>query len=179
MVCGSWASRRVNANAAAGDDTIAFDSSFNVPRTITVGGTLMTINGSGALTINGPGMNLLTVSGNNASRIFEVSNVSPATLGTVTFNNLILTEKMLPSLKRSAGNENVLLVPAQTGGEDFSYFQEKVPGLFVFLGGMTKGKDPKTAASHHTPDFFIDESGLSLGVKALTNLAIDYMEMKK
>ena len=97
----------------------------------------------------------------------------------VTFNNLILTEKMLPSLKRSAGNENVLLVPAQTGGEDFSYFQEKVPGLFVFLGGMTKGKDPKTAASHHTPDFFIDESGLSLGVKALTNLAIDYMEMKK
>ena len=97
----------------------------------------------------------------------------------VTFNNLILTEKMLPSLKRSAGNENVLLVPAQTGAEDFSYFQEKVPGLYFFLGGMPKGKDPKTAASHHTPDFFIDESGLSLGVKALTNLAIDYMEMKK
>lgn len=97
----------------------------------------------------------------------------------VTYNDLALTEKMLPSLKRSAGSEKVLLVPAETGAEDFSYFQEKVPGLYVFLGGMPKGKDPKTAASHHTPDFFIDESGLSLGVKALTNLTIDYMEMKK
>ncbi len=97
----------------------------------------------------------------------------------VTYNDLALTEKMLPSLKRSAGSEQVLLVPAETGAEDFSYFQEKVPGLYVFLGGMPKGKDPKTAASHHTPDFFIDESGLSLGVKALTNLTIDYMDMKK
>lgn len=97
----------------------------------------------------------------------------------VTYNDPALTEKMLPSLKRSAGSEKVLLVPAETGAEDFSYFQEKVPGLYFFLGGMPKGKDPKTAASHHTPDFFIDESGLSLGVKALTNLTIDYMEMKK
>lgn len=97
----------------------------------------------------------------------------------VTYNDLALTEKMLPSLKRSAGSEKVILVPAETGAEDFSYFQEKVPGLYVFLGGMPKGKDPKTAASHHTPDFFIDESGLSLGVKALTNLTLDYMEMKK
>jgi amidohydrolase len=97
----------------------------------------------------------------------------------VTYNDPALTEKMLPSLKRSAGSEKVLLVPAETGAEDFSYFQEKVPGLYFFLGGMPKGKDPKTAASHHTPDFFIDESGLSLGVKALTNLTIDYMEMRR
>lgn len=97
----------------------------------------------------------------------------------VTYNDLALTEKMLPSLRRSAGNEKVILVPAWTGAEDFSIFQEKVPGLFVFLGGMPKGKDPKTAASHHTPDFFIDESGLSLGVKALTNLTLDYLDMGK
>ena len=97
----------------------------------------------------------------------------------MTYNDLALTEKMLPSLRRSAGNEKVILVPAWTGAEDFSIFQEKVPGLFVFLGGMPKGKDPKTAASHHTPDFFIDESGLSLGVKALTNLTLDYLDMGK
>lgn len=95
----------------------------------------------------------------------------------VTYNDPALTEKMLPSLKNTAGADKVVLVPAETGAEDFSYYQEKAPGVYIFLGGMPKGKDPKTAASHHTPDFFIDESGFSLGVKALSNLAIDYMEM--
>ena len=93
----------------------------------------------------------------------------------VTYNQPALTEKMLPTLQRTAGTENVLLRPAVTGAEDFSFFQEKVPGLFIFLGGMPKGKKPEEAPSHHTPDFFIDESGLSLGVKAMCNLTLDYM----
>ncbi len=97
----------------------------------------------------------------------------------VTFNDPALTEKMLPSLQQSAGRENVVLTVAQTGAEDFSFFQEKVPGLFFFLGGMPKGGNPLTAPSHHTPDFFIDESGLKLGVQTLANLTIDYMEMEK
>lgn len=97
----------------------------------------------------------------------------------VTYNDPALTEKMLPSLRRTAGTENVLLRQAVTGAEDFSFFQEKVPGLFIFLGGMPKGKDPLTAPSHHTPDFFIDESGLMLGVKALTNLTLDYLAAPK
>jgi amidohydrolase len=95
----------------------------------------------------------------------------------VTFNDVALTERMLPSLRKTAGTENVQLRPPVTGAEDFSFFQQKVPGLFIFLGGMPKGKDPKTAPSHHTPDFYIDESGFTLGVKALVNLTIDYMEM--
>ncbi|MCX2573303.1 amidohydrolase [Pedobacter sandarakinus] len=97
----------------------------------------------------------------------------------VTFNNVALTEKMLPSMKATAGAENVMLKPPVTGAEDFSFFQEKVPGLFVFLGGMRKGKDPLKTASHHTPDFYLDESGFVLGVKLLANLTLDYMSMKK
>lgn len=97
----------------------------------------------------------------------------------ITFNDSALTEKMLPSLRSSAGTENVLLKPAHTGAEDFSFYQQKVPGIFFNLGGMPKGGDPKTAPSHHTPDFFIDESGLKLGVEALANLTLDYMEMSK
>lgn len=97
----------------------------------------------------------------------------------VTFNDVALTAKMLPSLKATAGAEHVLLRPPVTGAEDFSFFQEKVPGLFIFLGGMPKGQDPKKAPSHHTPDFFIDESGFVLGVNALANLALDYMAIKK
>ena len=96
----------------------------------------------------------------------------------VTYNDITLTEKMLPSLEKVAGAENVKLIPAITGAEDFSFFQEKVPGLFFFLGGMPKGMNPKTAPSHHTPDFMIDESSFKLGVKALAWLTLDYMEVK-
>jgi amidohydrolase len=96
----------------------------------------------------------------------------------VTFNNPELTQKMLPTLQKAAGTENVLLRPPVTGAEDFSFYQEKVPGLFFFLGGMPKGEDPLKAPSHHTPDFFIDESGFTLGVKTLCNLTLDYMAGK-
>ncbi len=97
----------------------------------------------------------------------------------VTYNDLALTSQMLPSLQKSAGADKVILIPAATGAEDFSFYQEKVPGLFIFLGGMPKGKDPVTSPSHHTPDFFIDESGFTLGVNTLANLTLDYMNAKK
>ena len=93
----------------------------------------------------------------------------------VTYNDPALTDRMLASLQRSAGKENVQLKPPVTGAEDFSFYQEKVPGLFYFLGGMPKGKDPLTTPSHHIPDFFIDESGLKLGVTSLVNLTLDYL----
>ena len=95
----------------------------------------------------------------------------------VTFNNIELTAKMLPSLKKTAGESNVLLVPAETGAEDFSFFANEVPGLYFYIGGMPKGQDPKMAASHHTPDFYLEESGFILGVNAMVNLVADYMEM--
>jgi amidohydrolase len=97
----------------------------------------------------------------------------------VTFNNLELTAKMLPSLQKSAGISNVLLVPAETGAEDFSFFANEVPGFYFYIGGLPKGQDPKTSASHHTPDFFLDESGFILGVNAMVNLVADYMELDK
>jgi amidohydrolase len=92
---------------------------------------------------------------------------------TITYNDLALTAQMLPTLERSAGKENVRLFKATTGGEDFSYFQEKVPGLYFFLGGMPT--DATSPAPHHTPDFYIDESGLLLGVKTFTNIVFDYL----
>ncbi|MGX1930006.1 amidohydrolase [Flagellimonas sp. 2504JD4-2] len=93
----------------------------------------------------------------------------------ITFNDLELTPKMVPTLERVAGKENVVVHKAITGAEDFSYFQEKVPGLYFFLGGMTPGNTE--SFPHHTPDFKIDDSGLLLGVKAMTELTIDYLNM--
>jgi amidohydrolase len=97
----------------------------------------------------------------------------------VTFNNIELTNTMIPSLQKSAGAENVLLKPAKTGSEDFSFYAQKVPGLFFFLGGMPKGKDPKTAGPHHTPEFMIEDSSFKLGVIAFCNLVFDYPELNK
>lgn len=97
----------------------------------------------------------------------------------VTYNNAALVQSMLPSLQKSAGVDNVKLIPAITGSEDFSFFAQKVPGLFFFLGGMPKGTDPKMAGPHHTPEFMIDDSAFKLGVIALSNLVFDYTETNK
>lgn len=97
----------------------------------------------------------------------------------VTFNDVALTKSMLASLQKSAGVENVLLIPSVTGSEDFSFYAQKVPGLFFRLGGMPKGKDPKTAGPHHTPQFMIDDIAFKLGVITFCNLVFDYAEGSK
>ena len=104
--------------------------------------------------------------GGEASIIFQ-NNTS------ITYNDEELTARILPSLQTVAGEENVIIMKATTGGEDFSFFQEKVPGVYFFLGGMTAGNSE--SFPHHTPDFMIDESGLLLGVKAFTQISIDYL----
>lgn len=97
----------------------------------------------------------------------------------VTFNNPELTMEMLPSLKKTAGADKVVLKPAKTGSEDFSFYSQKVPGLFFFLGGLPKGKDPKTASPHHTAGFMIDDASFKTGIKAFCNLVFDYEDLYK
>ena len=91
----------------------------------------------------------------------------------ITYNDPDLVAQMLPSMQRVAGDANVQTQKAVTGAEDFSYFQREVPGFYFFLGGMTPGNT--TPFPHHTPDFLIDDSGLLLGVKALTEMSLDYL----
>ncbi|WP_377065308.1 amidohydrolase [Negadavirga shengliensis] len=96
----------------------------------------------------------------------------------VTYNDPGLTEKMIATLEKVAGQENLVQHDLATGAEDFSFFQKEKPGLFIFLGGMPKDGDPKKAPSHHTPDFYLDESGFILGVRALGHLTLDYLGSK-
>jgi amidohydrolase len=93
----------------------------------------------------------------------------------VTRNDEKLTERMLPTLRRVAGADNVRLGPLTGTAEDFSFFQQKVPGLFFFLGVTPKDQDPTKAAMNHSPLFYADESALPIGVKVMTNLALDYL----
>jgi len=92
----------------------------------------------------------------------------------VTYNNPALVKKMLPSLEKATGKGNVLEAEWVTGAEDFAFYGQKAPAFFFFVGGMPKGGNPKTVPSHHTPDFYIDDSRLDVGVKAFCNIVFDY-----
>ena len=96
----------------------------------------------------------------------------------VTINNPELTERMLPTLKRVAGEANVILNGKVTGSEDFSFFAQRAPGLFVFLGGTPRGSDMKQIGFNHSPRFRIEESAMKLGVRTLLNLTVDYLEKR-
>ena len=105
-----------------------------------------------------------------ATAAFEVDSGYP-----VTVNDTALTNQMLPTLRWAAGAAGAGIRPLVTGAEDFSYFQEKVPGVFIMLGVTPKDKDPRTVAANHSPYFFADEAALPNGVRAMAGLAVDYL----
>ena len=92
----------------------------------------------------------------------------------VNFNDPALAKKAAISLSKVAGAENVFESNWTTAAEDFSFYGEKAPTFFFSLGGMEKGKKPSEVGGHHTPDFYLDESGFINGVKAFCNLVFDF-----
>ena len=96
----------------------------------------------------------------------------------VTYNDPELVKMMLPSFEKAAGKENVTEREWVTGAEDFSFFGTKAPSFFIYFGGMPKGADKQKAPPHHTPDFYIDDSRLDVGVKAFCFLVFDYAKLK-
>lgn len=93
----------------------------------------------------------------------------------VTVNDEALTKRMAASLERAVGADRMMVAPLVTGSEDFSFFQEKVPGVFVFLGITPRDQDWRKVAQNHSPYFFADESALPVGVRTLGSLALDYL----
>jgi amidohydrolase len=96
-------------------------------------------------------------------------------LNPVTYNDPALTERMAPTLRRVAGAGAISTAQLTTTAEDFSRYQQQVPGLFFFLGITPKDADPKQVAPNHSPRFYVDEAALPVGVRALATLTIDYM----
>lgn len=115
---------------------------------------------------------------NIAASSGATADVTIETKTLVTYNEPSLVKKTLPSLMKAAGANNVIETTWQTGAEDFSFYNEKAPSFFFYLGALPNGKNPKDAAPHHTPNFFIDESGFTVGVKAFCNLVFDYAKVK-
>jgi amidohydrolase len=174
-------SRNLNVTENAGVVTIGAINGGNrsniIPEQVVMLGTIRALSAADEKMMIERVKTIATKTAEAAGATAEVK-IPLSTHYPVTYNDPRLTEKMLPTLQATAGAANVMLKPPVTGAEDFSFYQEKVPGLFFFLGGMPKGQDPLKTAAHHTPDFYIDESGFSLGVKALCNLTLDYMAGK-
>lgn len=114
-----------------------------------------------------------------AEKIAEAAGASAeVTIGAesaypVTVNDPTLVARMRPTLSRVAGGP-VKTPDAMLGAEDFSYFAQQVPGLYVFLGARPKGEAPEKFAANHSPRFHLDEGVLPIGVRTLANLVVDY-----
>jgi amidohydrolase len=97
-------------------------------------------------------------------------------LAPVVFNDPNLTQKMIPTLERVAGKGKCWFLGRQrTGSEDFAFYQEKIPGLFFDLGITPEGQK---GAINHSPNFYVDEKGLIVGIRAMANLVVDYLASK-
>jgi amidohydrolase len=169
-------SRTVNITEAPAVVTIgAFNGGnrFNIiPESVELQGTIRTFNEEVRKEIHRRIRDIATKTAEAAGATAELTyGIGYPT----TVNDPALTEKMAPTLRRVAGAENVRIGPLTGTAEDFSFFQHKVPGMFFFLGVTPKGVDPKTAPQNHSPLFFADEGALPVGVRAMANLALDYL----
>jgi amidohydrolase len=94
----------------------------------------------------------------------------------VLVNNPELTQEMLPTLKSVAGEAQLVMLPLITASEDFSFFAQKVPSLYINIGVTPPDKNPGTAAPNHSPNFYLDETALPIGVRVMAQLALDYLK---
>jgi amidohydrolase len=169
-------SRQVDITAAPAIVTVAmFNGGIRsniIPDTVVLEGTIRTFDmGMRAQIFEKVRHTATTIaSSGGATAMVRIDSGYP-----VTANDPGLTERMLPSLRRAAGADRVEMGPLVTGAEDFSYFQRRAPGLFVFLGVTPRDQDASKAPKNHSPYFFADESALPAGVRTMASLAVDYL----
>jgi len=169
-------SRSVNITEAPAVVTVGRFTGGNraniVPEQVELEGTIRAFDENVRKDIQARIRNLATNIAEGAGATAEVSIQSGYP---VTRNDPSLTERMLPTLRRVAGEANVRLASLTGTAEDFSYFGQRAPGMFVFLGVTPRDQDYTKAAQNHSPLFFADESALPVGVRVMTNLALDYL----
>jgi amidohydrolase len=169
-------SRQVNITEAPAVVTIGRFTGGNraniIPDEIELEGTIRAFDENVRADIQQRIKNLATNIAEGAGATAEVQILSGYP---VTRNDEALTQRMLPTLRRVVGVDNVRLGPLTGTAEDFSYFGQRAPGMFVFLGVTPRDQDYTKAAQNHSPLFFADESALPVGVKVMTNLALDYL----
>ena len=147
-----------------------------IPEEATLGGTIRTLDRQMQKDVQ---ERMVKTATHIAEAFGATADVAFTSKTLVTYNDPALTQQMVPALQQAAGKDHVQVMDAVMGAEDFSFFADKVPSLFFYLGGMPPNTDPATTAAHHTPDFYIDESGMKTGIKAFCYLVLDYMKQNK
>jgi amidohydrolase len=143
-----------------------------IPDSVEMGGTIRTFDEATRDSIH---VRLTRLATNLAAASGAVARVEIDRGNPVTYNDPALVARMVPSLQRSLGKDNVVEGRVTTTAEDFSRYQQKVPGMFFFLGITPAGADPTTVAPNHSPKFFADEAALVPGMKALGGVALDFL----
>lgn len=144
-----------------------------IPEELTMAGTIRTLDSEMQRDVHAK---IRQTVASIAESMGATAEVSIDTKAPVTYNTPELVKKMLPSLEKAAGRGNVAESEWVTGAEDFAFFGSKAPAFYFMVGGMPKGQDPQTAPAHHTPDFYVDDSRLDVGVKAFANIVFDYQQ---
>ena len=147
-----------------------------IPEELTMAGTIRTLDDAMQKDVH---ERIKTTAQRMAESMGATAEVSIDTKTLVTYNTPELVKQMLPSLEKAIGKANVYETEWTTGAEDFSYYRLKAPAFFFNVGGMPKGVNAKDSAPHHTPDFFIDDSRLDVGIKAFCNIVLDYQPTAK
>jgi amidohydrolase len=142
-----------------------------IPEELTMAGTIRTLDDGMQKDVH---QRIRQTAVNIAESMGATAEVSIDTKTLVTYNSPELVKQTLASLEKSVGKENVFETEWVTGAEDFSFFREKAPAFYFNVGGMPAGKNPKEAPPHHTPDFYLDDSRLDVGVKAFANIVMDF-----
>ncbi|MEJ0078836.1 MAG: amidohydrolase [Alphaproteobacteria bacterium] len=152
--------------------TINGGSRFNiVPETVAMTGTIRTYD-SGVR--KGVHADIKQVAENIAASANAKAEVEIIELTDVLVNHARMTSRMAPVLERAADG-NIQVVNPSGAAEDFSFFLNEIPGLFFYVGVVPPGQDPAEAAPNHSPDFFIDEKALVVGVRALAAVTVNYL----
>jgi amidohydrolase len=146
-----------------------------IPETVEMQGTIRTLDGKMQELVHAK---IKQIADNIATGMGVKADVQITKLYPVTYNDPNLTAWAATFIERVTGKEKAKVIPAVTGAEDFSFYAQKVPGFFFFVGGMPLNADPNKTSAHHTPDFYIDESGMLTGLKAMLNLTAEYLNKK-
>ncbi|MDQ4121262.1 MAG: amidohydrolase [Acidobacteriota bacterium] len=147
-----------------------------IPEELTMAGTIRTLDDAMQKDVHA---RIKQTAEKIAESMGATAEVSIDTKTLVTYNTPELVRQTLPSLEKAVGKENVSETEWVTGAEDFSFFRLKAPAFFFTVGGMPKGKNPKEAFPHHTPDFYLDDSRLDVGIKAFANIVMDFKPLAK
>ena len=143
-----------------------------VPETATLTGTIRTFDAAVRRSIH---EKIRSIAQQTATALGAVATVEIDPGVPVTFNDAALTKQMVPTLERVYGEGAVFESPRVTGAEDFSFYQEQVPGFFFFIGARPPELSAAEAIPNHSPFFYVDENALAPAVRAMTQLAIDYL----